>query len=58
MLTFYDNIIFTQRHTIYIIGKNVRSVTFVETAKESTDRNQIHMKQRHFILNFNTMTVY
>ena len=29
----YDNIIFTQMQNIYNIDRNVRSVTFVETAK-------------------------
>ena len=32
MLTFYDNNIYTKEN-IYIIGRNVRCVTFVETAK-------------------------
>ena len=36
MRTFYDNIIITQTN-ICNIGINVRSVTLVETAKNSTD---------------------
>ena len=39
MLTFYDNIIFTQRQCIKI-GRNIRSVTFMETWKNCNDREK------------------
>ena len=37
MLTSYDNIIYTKAniYNIYNISRNIRSVTFVETAKKS-----------------------
>ena len=46
MLIFYDNITFTEAN-IYNIARNVKSVTFVETAKNS---NVIRNCMQKFVL--------
>ena len=45
MLTFYDNIIFTQKQIYLQHQQNVRSVTFVETAKKSTENLKLKKKE-------------